>query len=76
MQACAHFSSKADPLAVYLKEICSCVVSARKELHTIEMQFFNRKEKTTIILTFFPDNGKPKILALPNQSLGSAQILL
>lgn len=45
MQACIHFPSKANLLAVYLKEICNCVVSARKEFHTIEMQFSNWKEK-------------------------------
>lgn len=39
------------------------------------MQFANRKEKTTICLAFFPDNEKTKFLALPNQNLGSAQIL-
>lgn len=69
MQACAHFPSKANPLAVYLKEICSCVVSAGKEFHTIEMQFIKREEKNIIMLVFFPDDEKPKILALPNQSL-------
>lgn len=72
MRVCVHFPSKANPLTVYLKEIGSYAVSPRKEFHTIEMQFFNRKEKNTIILAFFPDNGKTKILALPNQSLGSA----
>lgn len=76
MQSFVHFPSKVNPLAVYLKEICNCVVSARKEFHTIEMQFSNRKEKNTTMLASFPDNEKTKFLALPNQSLGSVQILL
>lgn len=78
MQACVHFPSKANPLAVYLKKFCNCVVSARKEFHTIEMQFSNRKgkKKTTTILAFFPDYEKTKFLSLPNQSLGSTQIML
>lgn len=48
MQSCEHFPLKANPLAIYLKEICSCVVSARKEFHTTEMQFSNRKKKTQL----------------------------
>lgn len=76
MQACVHFPSKANPLAVYLKEICKCVVSARNEFHTIEMQFSNRKEKKPQL--FWPSFQikKKKFLSLPNQSLGSTQIIL
>lgn len=71
MQACIHFPSKANPSAVYLKEICNCVVSARKEFHTIEMQFSNWKEKNpTIILAFFPDNEKNKIPVSAKSKLG------
>lgn len=47
MQSCEYFPLKANPLAIYLK-ICSCVVSARKEFRTTEMQFSNRKKKTQL----------------------------
>lgn len=48
-----HFPSKANSLAVSLKEICSCVTSARKEFHNIETQFSNRKEKPPFVWPFF-----------------------